>query len=64
MAVVLHTAENPEKKIQINQADVSNKLRVTLNHLSQTLCDKKKICKERVLYRSELFIFFYNCILS
>lgn len=42
MAVVLHTVERPEKKVHINQAEVSNKLWVILTHVKSTFCDQKE----------------------
>lgn len=62
MAVVfLHTAEKPEKKVHIDQADVSNKLWVILTHLKPTHVVKKKsnIKKKNTQFRkpySTLFI--------
>lgn len=43
MAVAIHTAEKPEKKVHINQADVSNKFWVILAHSKRTHVIKKKI---------------------
>lgn len=64
MAVVLHTAEKPEKKIQINQADVSNKLQVILNHLIKKILKEVKYVKKtfQISYHSE--VLFFTCSLN